>query len=160
MSFLYNARVSNYLFDLHREDLRLLDALAMNGQQFHVLRDNKAYRVEVVDADFAQKRFTLRINGREVQVGLRNRVERQIEELGLESQGQLLINEIRAPMPGLVLSISVEEGTPVKAGDPLVILEAMKMENVLTAPRDGEIAAILVKAGQTVNKMEVLVKLG
>src|SRR5207244_11730680 len=57
---------------------------------------------------------------------------------------------LRCPMPGLVLSIAVAEGQEVKAGETLVVVEAMKMENVLRAERDGVIKRITVKAGDSV----------
>jgi propionyl-CoA carboxylase alpha chain len=57
---------------------------------------------------------------------------------------------IRCPMPGLVVSIAVGEGQEVKAGETLAVVEAMKMENVLRAERDGVIAKIGVKPGDTV----------
>ncbi len=56
---------------------------------------------------------------------------------------------MRCPMPGLVVSISVQPGQEVKAGDQLAIVEAMKMENVLRAERDATVKSISVKAGDS-----------
>jgi propionyl-CoA carboxylase alpha chain len=56
---------------------------------------------------------------------------------------------IKAPMPALVVSVAVAAGQPVKQGDPVAVLEAMKMEHVLKAPRDGTVAAVHAKPGQT-----------
>jgi propionyl-CoA carboxylase alpha chain len=56
---------------------------------------------------------------------------------------------LHCPMPGVVLSIAVAEGQEVKAGEPLAIVEAMKMENVLRAERDGVVKAILAKPGDS-----------
>jgi len=55
--------------------------------------------------------------------------------------------EVRCPMPGLVVSVLVAEGQEIQAGTPLAVVEAMKMENVLRAERDGTIAALKVKPG-------------
>jgi len=66
---------------------------------------------------------------------------------------------ISAPMPGLVLRIEVEVGQAVRAGDGLIVVEAMKMENELKAPADGVIASIAVEAGQTVEKGTALITL-
>jgi biotin carboxyl carrier protein len=66
---------------------------------------------------------------------------------------------IAAPMPGLVVRIEVEPGQQVKAGQGVVVVEAMKMENELKAPADGVVARIEVKAGQTVNKGATLLVL-
>ena len=57
--------------------------------------------------------------------------------------------KLLCPMPGLVVSIAVKEGQEVKAGETLAVVEAMKMENVLRAERDGVVKAIKVKAGDS-----------
>jgi biotin carboxyl carrier protein len=64
---------------------------------------------------------------------------------------------IKAPMPGLIVAVSVEEGQAVEEGDVLVILESMKMENELRAPRAGVVSRLGVQHGQSVEQHEVLV---
>ncbi len=59
--------------------------------------------------------------------------------------------EVEAPMQGLVVSIDVNLGDMVKAGDTLLVLEAMKMENPIVAPADGKVTSIMVKKGDTVD---------
>ena len=66
---------------------------------------------------------------------------------------------VKAPMPGNILDVKVKAGASVKAGDVLVILEAMKMENEIVAPQDGTVAAINVNKGDTVNSGDVLVSM-
>ena len=66
---------------------------------------------------------------------------------------------VEAPMPGTILSIDVKEWEQVKAGQILVILEAMKMENEIVAPRDGKVAAILTNKGASVNTGDKLVSI-
>ncbi len=66
---------------------------------------------------------------------------------------------VKAPMPGNVLDVKVAAGAAVKAGDVLVILEAMKMENEIVAPQDGTVASINVNKGDTVNSGDVLVSM-
>jgi biotin carboxyl carrier protein len=60
-------------------------------------------------------------------------------------------------MPGLVLDVRVKEGDEVKKGDPLLVLEAMKMENILKSPAHAKIKKINVNKGQAVEKNQVLV---
>ena len=67
--------------------------------------------------------------------------------------------EVKAPMPGNILDVKVAAGASVKAGDVLVILEAMKMENEIVAPQDGTVASINVNKGDTVNSGDVLVSM-
>ena len=66
---------------------------------------------------------------------------------------------IRAPMPGLVVTVPVEVGQAVEKGTTLVVLSAMKMQNDLTAPADATVKEVLVSAGQTVDQNQVLVRL-
>jgi biotin carboxyl carrier protein len=62
-------------------------------------------------------------------------------------------------MPGLVLNVMVEEGQKIKKGDAILVLEAMKMENILKATSEGEVKKILVKKGDKIEKNQVLVSL-
>ncbi len=63
---------------------------------------------------------------------------------------------LRAPMPGLVVAIPVEEGQTVKKGQVLLILESMKMQNELKSPRDGVLGRVRVKAGESVEQKQTL----
>ncbi len=67
--------------------------------------------------------------------------------------------EVRAMIPGRIVSVSVERGDPVLAGQPLFVLEAMKMQNEVRAPRDGSVASIAAEPGQTVELGDVLLVL-
>lgn len=69
------------------------------------------------------------------------------------------VHAVRAPMPGMVVRVEVEAGVVVRAGQGVVVLEAMKMENELTAPGPGTVTAVRVAAGQAVEKGAVLVEL-
>ena len=75
-------------------------------------------------------------------------------EVGLSKQ----VNAIKAPMPGLILEISVVVGQTVKENDNLIILGAMKMENSFVSPRDGVIKTIAVAIGDAVDKGQLLIE--
>ena len=66
---------------------------------------------------------------------------------------------IKSPLPGVILEIKVKEGDTVKRGQTLLVLEAMKMENEIMAPRDAKVAQVLAAKGATVNTGDVLVVL-
>jgi len=66
--------------------------------------------------------------------------------------------EVTSPMPGLIVKLEVEAGQDVKAGEPLLVVEAMKMENVIRAEMDGVIKTISVKSGQSVSADELLIE--
>lgn len=76
------------------------------------------------------------------------------EKVPPDTSGQLL-----APMPGLLVSVSVKEGDEVEAGDPLAVLEAMKMENVLRAERNGVVEKVHFEQGASVEVDEVIMEL-
>ena len=67
---------------------------------------------------------------------------------------------VNSPMPGTVLDVKVKVGDSVKSGDTLIVLEAMKMENAIVAPKDAKVVAIHVTKGQTVESGGALVSLG
>ena len=66
---------------------------------------------------------------------------------------------IRAPMPGLIIAVNVKEGQPINQGDSLCILESMKMENELKAPRAGTVTQVSVSAGDRVEQNKVVIKI-
>ncbi len=67
---------------------------------------------------------------------------------------------IKAPLPGIILELSVKEGDMVKKGQKLAVMEAMKMENEIKAEKDGEIVSVKISQGQSVLQDEVLIEIG
>jgi len=89
----------------------------------------------------------------------RTKVMRDMSSTGATVNGPVPVHgpvPVRAPMPGRVVKLEVEEGQLVEAGRGLLVVEAMKMENTLTAPVAGRIGTVHVVAGQTVEKGEIL----
>lgn len=78
--------------------------------------------------------------------------------MGFATNGSKNIDSITAPMPGLILDILVEEDQEVREEDQLLILEAMKMENIITSPRNGVIKNISVSKGDAVDKKQLLIE--
>ena len=68
-------------------------------------------------------------------------------------------SHVPAPMPGMVVTVSVRAGQKVRAGDPLVSIEAMKMESQLRAERDGTVRAVHVRPGETVGARDLLLEI-
>jgi biotin carboxyl carrier protein len=125
----------------------------------HVLEDRKSYTVDMIQADYSTKEFVFRIDGREVRIKLRDTVEHRVHAMGFDvNKNHVKLKQISSPMPGLVLKVLAAEGDEVTEGQPVLVLEAMKMENVLSAPTAGVISEILTQAGKNVNKGQVLVK--
>lgn len=135
----------------------LLDILKSKDGSFHVLENNKSYIIEVVSANYEEKQMVLLVNGNKYTVNLRDKYDELLKSLGMDKLMAGKVNELKAPMPGLVLDIFVTPGTVVKKGDPVIVLEAMKMENVLKAVGDGVVKKIAVEKKQAVEKNQLLI---
>ncbi len=84
--------------------------------------------------------------------------QRVLEKMGLSSLNSAKISELKAPMPGMVLKVFVNEGDEIKKGENLFVLEAMKMENIIKAPRDAVIKTVKIKPGDKVEKGQILLQ--
>lgn len=98
------------------------------------------------------------VNGQPIEVEVRTEADLLLERFGLDAGDTAADREVKAPMPGLVLRVLVEPGDTVEAGQGVVVLEAMKMENELAAPAAGTVAAVRVSSGDAVGKNDVLVE--
>src|SRR5690606_1138978 len=145
-------------FELTEEQLLTVDAVSLNQKNVHILHNNTSYHTEIVHTDFINKTYTVVINNNEYVVSIANHLDQLIKEMGFEVGKGKVVNEIKAPMPGLILEISVTVGQEVNEGDNLLILEAMKMENSFDSPRSGVIKSIAVTKGQAVDKGQLLIE--
>ncbi|WP_425075152.1 acetyl-CoA carboxylase biotin carboxyl carrier protein subunit [Psychroserpens sp. S379A] len=156
---MYKIKVNNsHSFDISKEDIEQLDAIETNTNQFHVLQHNNSTKASVLSSDFNNKNYTIKVNNNTYSVDINDNLDQLIAELGFEIGSTKQVNDIKAPMPGLILEINVSEGQEVKEDDSLLILEAMKMENVLTSPREGTIKSVKVNQGETVDKNSLLIE--
>lgn len=135
------------------------DMVRLADGSFSILLDGKSYIALVEETDKASKQMTLRINGHKYQVSIEEPIDQLLKKMGLNNSATKKAEVIKAPMPGLVLKIMVAEGQEVKKGDPVLILEAMKMENVFKAPADATVKSIKAEAGKAVEKGQVLIEL-
>lgn len=134
------------------------DIIEVKNNSFHIIKDHRSYKVEVIKADFGEKKFLIRVNGNKYDLEVKDRFDELLHKLGLDKSDSNKINEIKAPMPGLVLKIMIEEGSKVKKGEPVLVLEAMKMENILKSPCDGIVKSCNAEKGKSVEKNEVLIR--
>ncbi len=134
------------------------DITKISDRSYHIISNNVSYRAELVSIDHKTKVIVLKLNGKKVEVALKDKFDLLLVKLGMDTLATAKMNEIKAPMPGLILEIQIKAGEEVKKGDPIMILEAMKMENVLKSPGDGLVKAIKVNKGQSVEKNQVLVQ--
>jgi len=99
----------------------------------------------------------LRVNDTVYTVSVKDKMDQLLESMGLEAAGAGKMKNLKAPMPGLVLDVRVDVGAAVTKGDALLVLEAMKMKNVLKAEGDGVVKSVEVKKGQNVEKGHVMI---
>jgi biotin carboxyl carrier protein len=159
MSIPYKINVNDtFHFDFENESVSQLDAVSMETNKFHVLHQNLPYKAEIVFSDFNQKKYTVKVNNNIYYVAISNPLDTLIKEMGFEVGVTKQINFIKAPMPGLILEISVIVGQSVLENDSLIILGAMKMENSFLSPRDGIIKSISVNMGDAVDKGQLLIE--
>jgi pyruvate carboxylase subunit B len=130
-------------------------SLLLGAQSFDVF----VQPVPADDEDGTSRVFEVYVRGQVYRVRLADERARTLASLagGAHASGDA---NIRAPMPGLVSHVLVEEGAEVQRGQAVVVLEAMKMENDLPAPRAGVVKSLRVSKGQAVNQGDLLAVIG
>lgn len=135
-----------------------LDMAKLSDGHAHLLYRNKSYKMELVSEDKNEKTSVIKVNGTLYKVAIEDQYDLLLKQLGLDNIKSNKVLEIKAPMPGLVLNVIVEEGQEVNKGDNLLILEAMKMENIIKSPSAGTVKKISVNKGDKVEKNEILIQ--
>lgn len=135
------------------------DAVSLPNASYTIIADNKSYTASVVAVDRAKKTLSLSVNNNIYDIQIQEPIDILLSKMGLDISKMQKIEPIKAPMPGLILKILVTEGQAIKKGEPVLILEAMKMENVFKAPNDATVKAIKITERQAVEKGEILIEL-
>ena len=134
-----------------------LDFIKVSDTIFHLIINGKSMVTHIDKVDYENKTVELRVNNKPTTAKLSDKMDLLLKSMGLEDALTKKMNEEKAPMPGLVLSVSIAPGDAVQKGDALLVLEAMKMENVIKASGDGVVKEVKVQPQQAVEKNEVLV---
>ncbi|MCR9287103.1 acetyl-CoA carboxylase biotin carboxyl carrier protein subunit [bacterium] len=156
-SFLVDVNEEKFEFKL--DELLDFDFIELKDAQFHILDNNQAFLGSIESYDPTSKSMIVLLNGNKYPIQIKDHFDQLVEKMGLSTNITFQIKEIKAPMPGLVLDLEVEPGQTVSQGDVLLILEAMKMENVLKSPGDGIVKSIAVKKGDAVEKGQILIEM-
>ncbi len=125
-----------------------------DGEVYSLLVDGRSHEVSV----WAGERLEVQHRGHVYPVEVRHPLEKSLRQVQRKRPGGGSPS-IVAPMPGLVVAVHVKAGERVRAGSPLVVVEAMKMQNELTAPADGVVREVRVRPRQSVEAGQVLVTL-
>lgn len=145
---------SKVLFD--DEEARPYHFQQKNGR--YLLRmGTKLYKIDNVEYDKHTVTFTL--NGRWCSVEVRDEQDLLLDRLGFKTAAEIGEGALNAPMPGKILEILVKEGDEVELGQPVAVLEAMKMENELKAPISGVISTIAAAEGDSLDKNALILEI-
>ena len=155
----YNVNIENQSFQLNSDELNDLNLLEAAGGAYHLLHNNQSYHISIIQSDLDAKTVTLEINGVSYELKVEDEYDQLIKSMGLSSSAKQKLSSIKAPMPGLILEILIEPGQSIEKGDQLLILEAMKMENVLKADGEGVVKSVEVKKGDAVEKGQLIIEM-
>jgi len=138
----------------HRKDVKIFE----DEEGFTFLEfNNKKYLAEITDK--SQNKYTVLLNGLSYSFTIESPISykrrKYLEKFNQTSK----LEVVMAPMPGKIVELLVEPNAKVKEGEPILILEAMKMQNEITTQVSGKIQKIHVKAGDSVSKDEVLMEI-
>jgi len=144
----------------------LMNGIAVNADiqwqangQASILLDNKSYTAQIEKLDKENKELVLKIDGQRYTLGIKEDIDILLDKMGINLSALQKAAPLKAPMPGMILKVLVEPGQQVNKGDALLILEAMKMENVLKASGSATIKSIKAEEKTAVEKGAVLIEM-
>ncbi len=161
--FKASVRNNSYQISVDKEEILIdgkeieLDLAKLSQQKYHIISNHKSYSVELVSLDRAKKLVSVKVNNAVYKVALKDKMDELLVKLGMEAMLEEKTEDLKAPMPGLILEIAVEKGQAVAKGDKLLILEAMKMENVIKAGGEGIVADVKVNVSDSVENGQILI---
>jgi biotin carboxyl carrier protein len=142
---------------LSKDGKRLdVELVSLGDGRYSLIKDNMPYLVNISHLDEA---YHVRVVGDLFNVTVEDERTRKVKELVKAAAGSKGEKTIKAPIPGLVVKIQTSVAEIIKEGDALLILEAMKMENIIKAPYNCEVVEILVKETDAVNQNQSLIKI-
>ena len=155
----YKVKSNDYTFSFTADEIEQMNIITTSPGNFHMIRNHRSVNAKLISEEIEKKKLVIEVDGEIFHIEINNELDQMLEQMGFNTTAAQQIKDIKAPMPGLVLEISVTDGQEVKQGDRLIILEAMKMENSIMIHCDASIKKIHVTAGQAVDKGQVLVEL-
>ena len=144
---------------LVKEQSLHMDVQTLPDGGFSILSNHQSHQLYLETIDKKEKTATFLINNHRYQIKIQEPIDLLLAKMGINLAANKKAEAVKAPMPGLVLKVLVTEGQIIKKGDPVLILEAMKMENVFKAQADATVKVIKVSQGQAVEKGTILIEL-
>lgn len=155
----FQVKANEFVFSFDLYDLEKVDMVSKSASEFNVISNNRSVNAHLMEADGTGKKLKIEVDGETFEIEIKDELDQMLDQMGFSTVSTKHIKEIKAPMPGMVVSVAVTDGQEVKEGDRILILEAMKMENSILIHADAKIKRVAVKAGQAVDKGQVLVEL-
>ena len=146
----------NSLFSFEINDKKTLDIVRVNDGLFNIIYNEKSFMVSLLSNDKKNKTFEIVINNNLYAVQLKDDFDELILHLGVDIHESNKDKDVVSPMPGRVVEVFVSAGDSINEGDGLVVLEAMKMENVIKATKSGVLKDVYASAGDSVEKNSIL----
>ena len=150
-------RFEDRIISVDSKNLLLGEWTRTSESCYSVLIDGQSLNIEAIEGPDESGAMTVKVGGVLREVIVFDERALLLDKMGMNTGDSGADSRLCAPMPGKVLSVLVEAGQDVKVGDSLLILEAMKMENVIKSAVDGTIEDVNAKAGLAVEKGELLV---
>lgn len=133
------------------------DITKLPDGRFHMIIDGQNRLAEILEADHEIKSFRIKFNTGIYEIQLVDQFDELLQKLGMSALNKTAIKSMKAPMPGMIMEINVKDGDSVEKGDTLLILKAMKMENIIKSPGQVKIKKVLISEGQAVEKNQDLI---
>lgn len=155
----YVVSVNDEEITVNSKEVSKLNIVKDSDEEYHILEDNKKYNAKLISANFLEKTLQVEVNGNSYTIAIADEYDQMVKKMGLLAVNTKKEKNINAPMPGLILDILVTEGQEVKEGEQVLVLSAMKMENIITAPSDGVVSVVNVAKDDAVEKGQLLIEI-
>ncbi len=152
----FRVTIGENQFDF-QENTQPIDLVRIDTNTYHALLGTRSLLVRVIAR--MGKVMSLEVEGKVYEVAIENAYDLLADKLGLDTTESIVETAIFSPMPGLIVELLKTPGDAFEEGDSLLILEAMKMENVIKAKSAGTIKSINVAKGDSVEKGQILIEL-
>ncbi len=155
----FKVKANEFVFSFDQSTIEAADFVKKSPTEFNLLHNHRSLNARLLEEDATGKKLKLEVDGEVFTIEIKDELDQMLEQMGFGTASGKVIKEVKAPMPGMVLEVNVENGQAVKEGEKLLILGAMKMENSIMIHADAVIKRVAVSAGQAVEKGQVLVEL-
>jgi len=141
------------------DEVAAVDFSKQSNGMISILYQGRSFEGIVESIDRAKKEVRIRMGGQTCLVAIQEPIDQLLHSMGLDLTASKKVEAVKAPMPGMILKILVTPGQQIAKGEGLIILEAMKMENVLKASAPATVKAIRVQERTAVEKGAILIDL-